>query len=441
MFSQNSRTSTTVLGATLTILAKLPELQLETRDSIKLLILEGKNCSENKTLSPSDRSQSNLFAEVSDSANSLPAELTIPKGKIWGPDGGSVTVGSVRANFTESHTSKLEASALNEGCRVHKAIIHDITQRLDRLVMKINFIKIIVSVRTLLWISALLLCFSLQIGCSTKLKAYPSLSNQGVLPLSPTNSYLGTNLFLGNEAGRSRILYQFLKGRGAPGAIEIVEKDFQPAKLFMFYPKQVQVYIAELSSAKNHYEWIIRGPYNIARNDFRKLVAIEKSPYEAAPIIINGEIERFVAEPPKPVAVPVQAEVRRTPPPAPKKKKPIIKVVKPKIEEQSDVKTVVDPLSVKTSTEIPTGPGLNSDQQAIRISKGLTELTAEGDLLHSVKVAGESLDSIAKWYTGDTAQAKAIAEFNSLPADATLPRGAKLKIPKALAKTEQRMQQ
>ena len=291
--------------------------------------------------------------------------------------------------------------------------------------MKIRNILIILALLTLVY-------------CSPRLNTFPSLVNKGIMTVSPGNAYLGANLFLGDEAAKSRILFQFLKGRGAPGAIKIVEEDFNRARMSLYYPRQQQVYVADLAAAKHSYEWIVRGPYSINREDYRKILEVDKAYYEAAPIFVNGKIERFVAEPtPVPTKIPTPIS---TPKPKPTKKK-VKAVVTPKIPEGDigGLNVAVEIPTPRRSLEIPSGNSLNSDQQAIRVSRGLTELSPEGDLLHRVKSEAESMDSIANWYTGDLAKAKAIAEYNSLPAGTSLPKGAKIKIPKALVKNEKAM--
>lgn len=265
-------------------------------------------------------------------------------------------------------------------------------------------------------------------GCSSGLKSYQTLVNQGILPISPGNAYLGTNLFLGSETSKSRVLREFLHSRGAPGAIEIIEERFKSPQMRLFYPRQFQVYLADLATTKNTHEWIIRGPFNIEREDFRKLQSIEKTNYEAAPFIVDGEIERFIKATPTPLPTVVPTpQPTIKPPPAKKKIKTPLKTVPSEKAEIAPTQGI---------TLIPSGPGLNSDQQAIRVSKGLTELTPEGDILHKVVNSSETLEVIAKWYTGDPAQAKTIAEFNAIPAGSELPKGAKLKIPKAIVKNE-----
>ena len=275
---------------------------------------------------------------------------------------------------------------------------------------------------------ALLSCSLILYSCSSGLKSYETLINQGILPISPGNAYLGTNLFLGSETSKSRILREFLRSRGAPGAIEIIEGRFKTTRLSLFYPRQFQVYMADLTSSKNTYEWIIRGPYNMDREDFRKLQAVEKTNYESAPFIVDGQIERFVKEIPTPVPTPIPT-LQPTNKPTPPKKKV-------KRETKVALSETAPAIPTQGIAVIPSGPGLNSDQQAIRVSKGLTELTPEGDILHKVGNASETLETIAKWYTGDPAQAKTIAEFNAIPAGSELPKGAKLKIPKAIVKNE-----
>ncbi len=269
-------------------------------------------------------------------------------------------------------------------------------------------------------------------ACSSNKGDYNSLVNQGLLPLSPTNAYLGSNLYLGEEAEKSRVLYEFLKGRGAPGAIEIVKHNFKAKSMMLFYPRQSHYYIADLLNDKNSYEWIVKGPYTIDREVFRKMVEIQRNHYEAAPFIIDGKITSFYQPPPTPTARPVLPTA--TP-------KAIKKTVKPKPVSTEHLKSSATPTSAvpTVSSVIPSGPGLNSDQQAIRISKGLVELSPTGDLVHKVASDSETFDQIASWYTGDSAKAKAIAEFNGLASGSPLAKGAKIKIPKDISKTDKAM--
>ena len=56
-------------------------------------------------------------------------------------------------------------------------------------------------------------------SCYYKITNYPSLVNQGILPVSKEQAYVGANLFLSREMEQSTFLYNFLKKRGAPDAI------------------------------------------------------------------------------------------------------------------------------------------------------------------------------------------------------------------------------
>jgi hypothetical protein len=267
-------------------------------------------------------------------------------------------------------------------------------------------------------------------ACHSSRTSFPSLSNQGVLPISPTNAYLGSNLFIGQEAEKSRVLYQFLKGRGAPGAIEINHKDYKSESLLLYYPKQSHFYVAELESSKHSYEWIVRGPFAIERETFRKLNDIQRYNYEASPIIIGGEIMSFVKI--IPTALPTQTAVVTISPKVAKKSKSSTSS-----KVQTKPTAALSPIAVvPTLAQIPSGPGLNSDQQALRLANGLVELSAEGDLLHRVNSDQETWQQIATWYTADAAKAKAIAEFNGLTDSTPLSKNAKIKIPKALSTNE-----
>ena len=74
---------------------------------------------------------------------------------------------------------------------------------------------------------------------------------------------------------RSRNLYEFLSGRGAPTAIQLIEPRFNEPRILLFYPKEKEVFAADLYKTGDSYEWIVRGPFGIEREDFRTLARME----------------------------------------------------------------------------------------------------------------------------------------------------------------------
>ena len=92
-------------------------------------------------------------------------------------------------------------------------------------------IKLLIALLKLLAVRSQIMCSSLDDFRSL------SLTNQGMLPLSSTNAYLGTNLYLARQAENSDILYNFLDSKGAPAAIEIKEADLSYPRRILYYPK------------------------------------------------------------------------------------------------------------------------------------------------------------------------------------------------------------
>jgi len=262
------------------------------------------------------------------------------------------------------------------------------------------------------------------VACAAgRVEEYPTLANQGILPLSSTNAYLGSNLFLANEAQRSPYLYNFLKGRGGPTAIEIIEPQFGPARILMFYPREKEVYAADIVERDVSRQWIIRGPYGIQRKDYRKIGSLETA-FNSEPIFfIRGKHERFR----------VQPEVRETPHVI---LQPIIPAAKPTAVAKKKVQkkgTDTGIISKKGSAPTEFRP-LNSDQQAIQMSQGFAERASNGDVIHTVKVNTETLTTIAEWYTGSSQNGDALAKANALGANDPLAVGTRISVPVNMVK-------
>ena len=105
-------------------------------------------------------------------------------------------------------------------------------------------------------------------GCSYLQPEEPlfqGISNRGMIPVSPTNAYVGSNLFLSQQMENSPELYHFIESRGAPHAIRVNERPNRNPELIMYYPREDALYIAELSASRSMYNWIARGPHKIPR--------------------------------------------------------------------------------------------------------------------------------------------------------------------------------
>jgi len=276
---------------------------------------------------------------------------------------------------------------------------------------------------------SLLLSFSVACAlgiftaCARPTNNFPTLANTGVLPLSTNNPYVGANLYISDEMAKSDYLYRFLRSRGAPTAIEVIQDSFNPTRVLMFYPSDKEVYAADVVDRNRTHQWIIKGPYGIERQDYRSLAALEGAMQGDPVLLVNGKAERFrKAGPPVP---PVQVLKPRiptpTPTPAPTKKP----VKRPVIKAPSEKPAGPDPKAFKP---------LNSDQQAILMSQGFAERAENGDVIHTVGGDNETISAIAAWYTGSTANAKAVADLNGSNLTDALPRGKRIRVPIALLK-------
>jgi len=222
---------------------------------------------------------------------------------------------------------------------------------------------------------------------------------------------------------KSPYLYNFFKGRGAPTAIEIIE-DEGPTRVLLYYPKEKEVYAADpmiVGKDIRDREWIVRGPYQIERKDYKDLMRMDMAMNGIPVFEIGGHQVRFgkVGEEKTTRVLSPLPPPMPTPKPTPKKKK----VVYQSTPETGAIKEV----------DQKNWRPLNSDQQAINMAKGFAERAANGDLIHTSK-AGDNLALIAKWYTDSANNAAAIAQANAIAPTETLGDGKRLTIPLKLVK-------
>lgn len=268
-------------------------------------------------------------------------------------------------------------------------------------------------------------------GCNqSSIKSYPSLANQGMLPLSTSNPYVAGNLFLAREAELSPFLYNFLKLRGGPTAVEIIEPTLGASRVLMYYPRDREVYAADIVESKTSRNWMIKGPYQIERKDYRELATLENSLQGEPVFVIRGKQQRFKFETNQTKARTIEPALPAIPLPTPTPK-PKRVVAKPKESEEG--------LVISKHGNNPTEfKPLNSDQQAIQMSLGYAERADNGDVIHTV-VGGENLASIAKWYTNSSDNATSLAEANGIKIGDTLSAGARIRIPLKLIKNIKQM--
>jgi len=261
-------------------------------------------------------------------------------------------------------------------------------------------------------------------ACSAPSNNFPSLANTGVLPMSTNNPYVGANLYIADEMVKSAYLLNFIKGRGAPTAIEVIQDSFHPTRVLMFYPGDREVYAADVVENDKSHQWIIKGPYGIERQDYRSLAALENSMQGDPVLLYNGRPVRFRRPGGKVEPTPILKPRVPTPTPTPTPtKKPVKRPVVNTPAKNAPV--LPDPKAFKP---------LNSDQQAIAMSQGFAERAENGDIIHTVGGDNETISAIAAWYTGSTANAKVVADLNGSNLTDTLPRGKRIRVPIALLK-------
>ncbi len=278
-----------------------------------------------------------------------------------------------------------------------------------------------VACAAVMWISA----FG---GCTPVSDSYPTLVNQGMLPLSTTNPYLGANLFLSTELQHSKYLFNFFHHRGAPVAIEIVQTRTSSTRILLYYPQQREVYAADLVQDELKREWVVRGPFAIERQDFRNLARMDTSMTGEPVFELYGKPYRFrfqrSTEPSRAVT-PIIPEVAPTPVPAPAPKKPRKVITAPNSKGAQ--------LTVPPAPTIDLFKPLTSDQQALLVARGFARRDSNGDILHSAR-AGQTLEDVVKWYTGSGAALEKVREANGFAAGKQIGVGDQVRIPFAMVK-------
>lgn len=275
-------------------------------------------------------------------------------------------------------------------------------------------------------------------GCVEKQSVAPALANRGLVPLSGDNPFVGSNVFIADEARRSPVLFRFLESRGAPQAIRVDETEGGNPLMTMIYSREREQYLAErLPVARDAVEvtWVIRGPYSF--DDIRLSREVQRLSTAEPVFSFDGKVVRFrsheraVPGINKPVPLP-RIIPTSTPRPRPKAK------VEPTPEAATPVPaTPFGP--VPTPTPNPDGDPLvgrpvTADLLAIIRAQGFAERNASGDLIHTVRGDRDtSLAAIAAWYTGSEQNATSLAATNSMT-DVTAPLtiGQRILVPRVL---------
>jgi hypothetical protein len=110
-------------------------------------------------------------------------------------------------------------------------------------------------------------------SCSSRNTTFDSLTNEGLIPVSTDNPFIGSNVFLAKEMEDSNYLYSFIKSRGAPQAIELTGSSEKHAELHLYYSGTRELYRAtpQFDPQNRSKEWIVKGPYALDRDTYRVL--------------------------------------------------------------------------------------------------------------------------------------------------------------------------
>ncbi len=276
-------------------------------------------------------------------------------------------------------------------------------------------------------VGALASCATILVACSTTNSKFAPLLNQGVMPVSEDNAFTGANLFLAREMEQSVYLYNFMKERGAPQAIELKGDSEDNVEAHFYYTSGPEEYLAKPAPrprfARNKdtsREWIIIGPFAVDRDRYRDIQRLERTNGGAFEIFGRREFLGPQSSPGTQIALrPVFV-----PTPIPPKRH--VTKNKPSVDTSA------------SSTLDSKGP-LNFDQQALKEAKEMAPRDGQGDLIHTVTSKTETIQSIAQWYTSKSTTAAEVAKKNGLPEDAKLTPGSKILIPKNLITNLNRM--
>ena len=285
-------------------------------------------------------------------------------------------------------------------------------------------------------INTALISLVLLAACSSQ-SEFLGLADKGVLPLSPSDAFLGANIFLAREMESDPYLYNFVKDRGAPTAIEIDTKSSSAGRLLMYYGRENALYIAQPIVNDRLRQWIVRGPYQIHWKDGRNIRRLAQIAPGDPVLFIQGRYERFGGarseEPQRVVPVFVPVKPAATP--------------RPKRRATQHAPVIKGPAALAQATPAPAASGmdpkefhkLNTDQRALLISQGYAPRAENGDIVHTVKSEGENLDLISRWYTSSDKHKGEIASVNGIAADAPLPLGKQIRVPLGLVRQDKAM--
>lgn len=286
--------------------------------------------------------------------------------------------------------------------------------------------------------SVLTILFTLNacgfLGASNNLDE--QLANQGPIPLSADNPYVGTNYYLAQQMEKNAQLRGFIKHQGTPDAIEIRARLFRSLRVYLFYLDKHEAFLLEESNG----DWIILGPERIPQSilvNFDRMTPVGRHAPLSTSKKASGKVTKDDEESistlswgeDKTLPTVEQAKVSELPPPVRAAKQSAKKADKP----VAKVKT-----SAADSKIAPLPPA--SKNASPEVIDELSEVSnvdesPSGDIIHHVSFPGETLRIIAEWYTGDKNNANRLTRINEIAKPETLQLGQRIRIPRYLLKT------
>jgi len=208
-----------------------------------------------------------------------------------------------------------------------------------------------------------------SVGCSTKTPAFEGIANQGILTVSPQSPFVGANVFLAQEMECSSYLYNFMRSRGSPQAIEVNGSSEKNSQMNLFYSREREFYAAvpKYDPQNKNKEWFIRGPYPITREQYPYIAKLDSD--QGGVFEIFGRTEAF-GGPGRTIESRVIAPVF-IPTPRPK---PIRKATKVSIKKDDSEKVEAKPTAISALGPIIAvqGTPINLDQKALMEARRAT---------------------------------------------------------------------
>jgi hypothetical protein len=232
------------------------------------------------------------------------------------------------------------------------------------------------------------------------------VDGQGPLVLSKTNQYLAANQLVALESSQSPVMKGFLKNKGNPTAIS-VETDYLGKITYnYYYPEDSTYYLIE----RNGDTYAIQGPARLPEATAATLLRTQEVSSVVAKNSLDSAGESYSGS---------TGSSRETP------------LMESDLATSNLESDILSDLDAPVAT-IERGSDSALTRLKQRPDQPAAERTPKGDLVHYVSSDSESVEVIALWYTGDTANAEEISRTNSLSSGAALNTGDSVIVPSYL---------